>query len=155
MIKVQAARFGEIEIGEESIIRIPRGILGFEDAKEFALIQHKPGSAIRWLQCLTDPELAFAVIDPSEYFEDYDFELSATEVEYLGITRPDQALVLTIISIGSQGKEVTANLVGPVVVNSKTLVGMQVVLDDPKYGTRHKLTGRTDSGAKDALVRAA
>jgi flagellar assembly factor FliW len=155
MIVVETARFGQIEVEDRSVISLPRGLFGFEDATEFTLLQHRPGAAFRWLQCITRPDLAFVVVDPSDFFVDYGFDLSSVEAEYLTMDDPQDAIVLTMVSVGKDGGEVTANLVGPIVVNSKTLVGMQVVLDDERYSTKQPLTERSNTKAKEVLVRAA
>lgn len=155
MMTIDTVRFGQIDVDENSTIRMPRGLVGFEDAREFCLVQHRPGAAFRWLQCMTRPELAFVVIDPSEFFDDYDLELSPVEAEYLGIECEADALVLTTVNLAAGSKEVTTNLLGPIVINTQTLVGMQVVIDDEGYGTAHSLTRRTTNGAKEVLARAA
>lgn len=152
---IETVRFGQVEVEESSIVRMPRGLLGFEEAKQFCLIQHRPGAAFRWLQCMTQPDLAFVVIDATDFFEDYDFELSSVEADYLGIKTSEDTIVLTLVSLGADGNEVTANLLGPIVVNTETLVGIQVVLDNTKYGTKHLLTQRNEARVKEVLARAA
>jgi len=57
----------------------------------------------------------------------------------LGIEDPDDAGILAIVTLPARLEEMTANLLGPIVVNVRTRRAKQVVLDDPRYHTRHRL----------------
>ena len=142
---VETARFGLIDVEQSSIISMPRGMFGFEDSTEYCLIQHGPDNAYMWMQSTADPGLAFVVVDPSQYFSDYAFMLSSVEAEYLDLNTPNDAMVLTTVNIEPGTLEVTANLAGPVVINSKSLLAMQVALDDERYGTKQVIVGLSDT----------
>jgi flagellar assembly factor FliW len=139
-MRIETKRFGSLEIDEESIITMPKGPLGFEDNTRFITIQHRPDTAFRWLQCVDEPSLAFVVVDPSVFVENYDIEISDAEAEMLQLTDEGDAFVLAIVTVGSGGRNITLNLAAPVVVNSKTMAGMQVILQDNRYSVRHQLT---------------
>jgi flagellar assembly factor FliW len=136
---VETARFGFVNVDPKSVIAMPRGMFGFEDEAEFCLICHEPNSAFRWFQSTTRPELAFVVVDPSIFFEDYSFVLSSVESEFLDLESPDDAMVLTTVRLARDSEEPSANLAGPIVINSKSLLGLQVALDDERWGTSHPL----------------
>ncbi|MFQ3550150.1 MAG: flagellar assembly protein FliW [Armatimonadota bacterium] len=138
-MKVETLRFGTVEINDGSIIRMPRGPFGFENHLEFCLIQHRPDTKFRWLQSVSEPALAFVVIDPAEFFTGYEIEISDADAEKLNLKSADDALVLTIVTIGNGGKDVTANLAAPIVINSNELIGMQVVLQDQSYSVKQPL----------------
>ena len=55
---------------------------------------------------------------------------------------PDLAFLMTIP--GSDIREMTANLLAPVVINSRTNEGCQVVLDKSDYRTKHKLFSKKE-----------
>ena len=80
-MKVNTTRFGTLEIDESTLLTMPRGPLGFEEQTRFCLIQHRPGAPFRWLQSTEDPGLAFPVMDPSEFFSNYAFEISDADAE--------------------------------------------------------------------------
>ena len=42
---------------------------------EYGLLDHAHVSPFRWLQSLGDPALAFVVVNPFDFFSDYDFEI--------------------------------------------------------------------------------
>ena len=134
---VETTRFGSIEVDDRSILLMKRGLIGFESAKKFCIIQHRPDTPFKWLQSVENPDLAFAVIDPSQFIDDYEFEMSDTDAFELELMNPEEAVVLTTVTIKPDEQLVTTNLAGPIVINSKTLVGMQLVLEDDKYGTQH------------------
>jgi len=145
-MKVATTRFGLLEIDDSSIVRMPKGPIGFEEYTDYCLIQHRPDTSFRWLQSIDEPSLAFVVADPSQFFVDYDIEIPDAETEMLHLQKADDALVLTIITIEDGGKDITANLAAPIVVNSKELIGMQVVLQDNRYSVKHPLVVNRDRG---------
>jgi flagellar assembly factor FliW len=151
---IETARFGLIDVDGSTVINMPRGMFGFEDRTEYCLIQHQPGTTFRWLQSTSDPELAFVVVDPSHFFGSFDIKLTAIEAECLGLETSDDAMVLATVSLDAGTSEVTANLAGPIVINSKSLTGLQVALDDQRYGTRHRL-GMSAGTDGEALPKAA
>lgn len=135
---VRTSRFGEINIDESSIIKIPRGMLGFERFTRFCIIEHRVDSPLKWLQSIDQGDLAFIVTDPSQFFQDYEVEVSDPDVEFLEIQSPNEAVVMSLVTI-NKDNEVTTNLLGPIVVNARTLVGLQVVLQNDNYGTKHNI----------------
>jgi flagellar assembly factor FliW len=142
---VETVRFGRINVEDDSIIRMPRGMYGFEDETQYCLVQHSPNTLFKWLQSTTTPSLAFVVVDPSRFFADYGFQLSSVEAECLGLSAPGDAVVLATVNMGSDNDEITANLAGPIVINVRSLRALQVALDDERYGTRHPLSYSEDA----------
>lgn len=138
-MKVETTRFGVVEVDESTLITMPSGPLGFEDSTRFCLIQNRTGASFRWLQSIEDPGLAFVVVDPSEYFDDYEIEIGESDVQKLQLNSEEDALVLSILTIRDNGQTVSANLAAPIVVNSKNLTGAQIVLQDERYTARHSL----------------
>jgi len=155
MVKIQTTRFGEVEVSSSSILRMDAGVLGFEHCKRYVLLEDKPESPLKWLQAVEDPELAFIVINPMEFVPDYGMELSDEDAESLGLSAPEEAVVLTTVTVDQCAKEVTTNLVGPIVVNSRTLAAKQVVLQDERYGTKHVIGKSTEADAVLETSRAA
>ena len=151
-MKVDTTRFGVLELDESSVIRIPRGLIGFEDRTEFVLIQHRADTNFRWLQSTEEPSLAFVVVDPSQFYNDYEIEITDADAERLNLTSEEDALVLVVVAIGQEGKEITANLAAPVVINSKELVGAQVVPQDNRYTVKHLLVEQVEQSSEDTTT---
>ncbi len=143
-MKVETLRFGTLEIDESSIVRMPKGPLGFEEYNEYCLIQHRPDTNFKWLQSVQEPALAFVVVDPSDFFTGYEIEISDADAESLHLSSSDDATVLTLITISDSGRDITANLAAPIVINSKELIGMQIVLQDNRYSVRQPIIQKVE-----------
>ncbi|NIM06522.1 MAG: flagellar assembly protein FliW [Armatimonadetes bacterium] len=148
---IETVRFGELEIDPETILEMPEGLVGIDKAKRFCLLQESSDSAFKWLQMVDEPGLAFVVINPYDFFPDYELEVCESDAELLGMEAPEDAFVLALLTLGPEGREITANLVAPVVIGTKTRRAKQVILEDERYTTKHPLVGdalqATDSAA--------
>ena len=122
-------------------IDFPNGLFGFESFTKFSLIEaeYKP---FYWLQSEQDKTLSFLVVDPFIFFDDYELDIDDNSLKSIEVKTPADVVVLTIITIpGSNGK-ITANLQGPLIVNKTNNLGMQFVLSDPKWTTKHELVAK-------------
>jgi len=145
MVTIQTSRFGEIEVSSGSVLHMSDGMLGFEQCKRYVLLEDQPGTPLKWLQSLDDPDVAFIVVNPLEFVPDYGIELADDDAESLGLGSPDDAVVLTTVTVDEDSREVTTNLLGPIVINSSSLDAKQVVLQDERYGTRHLIGDNADA----------
>jgi flagellar assembly factor FliW len=134
---LETSRFGRIEVDEERLIRFPKGILGFPEQTEYALVQTGPDSVFFWLQAVNRPDLAFVVCDPQLFVQDYCAPIKADEVEALELTDLKDAQLFCIVN--KVDGMLTGNLQGPLVVNCKNLLGRQLVLSEKRFTTRHPL----------------
>lgn len=134
------ARFGAVDFDDLDILTLEDGLLGFPQCRRFIVICHKEGSRFRWLQSLDDPQLAFLVVDPGEFFADYAPEMDDAEAIRLALAEQTPRLVYTIVTIPrGQPEAMTVNLAGPIVINLETRSGKQIVVEDPAYGIKHPL----------------
>jgi flagellar assembly factor FliW len=136
-MQIETTRFGTIEVKDGSIVRMPVGMLGFEQCCQFVLLEDRPGSALRWLQSVDDPAVAFIVINPFEFFPEYEVELTDEQADALGLDDPNESVTFTTVTVSREEGKVTANLLGPIVINSRTLQARQIVLEDDRYCTKH------------------
>lgn len=121
-------------------LSFPAGLPGFPGLHRFGLERWGGAdSPYSLLVALEQPEVRFLVVPPEVFFPDYEVELADGDVEALGLTGPDDALVLVIVSVTDRAEDATANLLGPVVLNTRTRTGAQVVLADPDLSTRAPL----------------
>lgn len=144
-MRITTTRFGELEIEDSEIITFPRGILGFEAVKQYVLLD---GSGPFWfLQAVEDPDLTFVVIDPRSIARDYKVEVPKHEVKEIDIEDPNEAVVLTIVTIPAEPREMTANLQAPLLISSSSRRAKQVVLTDHGCNLRYPVFGRVDQSA--------
>jgi flagellar assembly factor FliW len=138
-VQVRSVRFGAFAVPEDKIIRFPEGLIGFPDYHSFVIMEHPTPSLLRWLLCLDEPNLAFAVADPSDFFDEYHI-WPHKELQALGLESTEDLAVFTIVTIPRDRLTgMSANLMAPVVVNVRTRDGRQVILDNGLYSTRHLL----------------
>ena len=129
-----------LPVAQENIIQLPLGLFGFEQIKRYVLLARPEEEPFLWLQMMEEPSLAFLVIPSSEIGSEYQPDISAEDVEFLGLTEPGDALVYNIVTLRQNGAA-TANLKGPLVVNRYTLAGKQVVpVNASEYALQHRLS---------------
>jgi flagellar assembly factor FliW len=137
---IKTKPFGEIAIEEKQIIDFPDGVFGFEDFKQFAILDDShSGSPFRWLQAMNEPDLAFVIILIADVMADYELVVPDSDYELLGVKSPNELLVFSIITIPENYKMMTANLMGPVLVNPVKKIGRQSISLCDKYGVRHRV----------------
>lgn len=138
-MKVQTTRFGDIDVLEEDVVTLAEGMLGFSENMRFTLLPDELGEPFQWLQSLEQPALAFVVIEPSRVLTEYHFSVKRDQIRALETESVDDLLVYVIVTMSSSILDVTVNLQGPIVINKHTNIGQQIVLNDPKFSTRHPL----------------
>lgn len=138
-MKIQTTRFGEVEVEDNQIVTMPEGVIGFEDCKKYALLDHSPESPFKWFQSVEVSDLAFVVMDPFPFVPDYRVDLKKSDLAFLDADDPSQTLTLVFISIKRDSSSVTANLLGPVVINLRNFIGKQLVLSDTPYSSNYDI----------------
>jgi flagellar assembly factor FliW len=141
-VKFDTTRFGTVDVPEDRIITMSKGMMGFPENKRFCIIQHKEDSPFFWYQSVDDPALAFVITNPWLFKPDYkvDLDLASQTMgwEDDGKDVPVECYVLVTIPKGSPEK-MTANFVGPLIINTKTREGVQIVLSDESYSLKYPL----------------
>ncbi len=124
-------------------IELPAGLIGLPLLRRFEIVQAEESWPFVSLRSLDDEDFHFLAIEPDNVIPGYELKLNARDVERLGLEAPEDALVYNIVTVHvSPSQYVTANLIGPVVVNRQTLVGRQVILaNSERYSAKHALTG--------------
>jgi len=137
-VKVDTKAMGLIEIDEKQKISFPAGLFGFEDYIEYILFdaEHEP---FYWLQSLSDKETAFILINPFLFRKDYEANITNEDLSEIGITAAEKVLIFVIVTIPQDGGPMTANLQGPLVINKEKMTGMQAVLSDTRWRTKHDI----------------
>jgi flagellar assembly factor FliW len=136
-MKINTVRFGELAVGNDEVILFPEGILGFPQLQKYCLVDPGDDTLILWLQSLDDATVAFPVLEPKIYKNDYIVKLSGQELKQLKLDNINQSIVFTILTIPRDVTQMTANLKAPIVVNLKEQVGRQVVLQENEYTLKH------------------
>ncbi len=133
---IKNINLGSFKVDESQKISFDEGIFGFEHIKEYYLIDANL-APFMLLQSLEDEAIGFIVCDPFLFFSDYEFDLSDEAKNLLELEKSTDLLVLVIVTLSDKIEEVSANLVGPIVINIKTHKAMQYIVNNPKYTTKH------------------
>ena len=141
-LKVDTTRFGPITVDEQKIITMPFGMLGFPDEKRYAIVQHKENSPFFWYQSVDDPALAFVITSPFFFVPDYSVPLddAINQMSWDEEKIEDTVELYVVVNIpnGSPDK-MTANFIGPILVNTETFQALQMVVTDSPYSHRFPL----------------
>ena len=117
----------------EWTITLARPLVGFSSSRHFRL--HGLGDAylpFLGLSSLDEPQLSFIVVAPGLLFSDYVVQIEESDVELLGLARPEEALVVVLVTRRA-GSVPTVNLMGPLIINQHNGIGTQIVLQDARY----------------------
>jgi flagellar assembly factor FliW len=140
-MKYQSTRFGEFEVMDNEILNCPDGLYGFEQETQFALLPFDPNidSPLEWLQSLTTPELAFVITDPAPFVPDYEVTLTVEDRNAIGLGKDEEFQVRIIVTVPDDYRQMTGNLLAPLVIHPRMNTAKQVVLTRPDYSTQHPL----------------
>jgi flagellar assembly factor FliW len=86
-----------------------------------------------------DPEVGFIVVAPWVFYPDYEFELDTGAAERLGLSKAEEAVVFSVVTLRDRPEDSTVNLLGPIVVNRFSHEAAQVVLPNSGYSVRAPL----------------
>jgi flagellar assembly factor FliW len=142
-VSVNSRRFGLISVREDQIIVLTPGLLGFSQFQRYVLIEHQQESPFLWLQSVDNPDLAFVLIDPLHIVPGYHPGPLTEIMKDLEAEKLDDLKILVILTIPpGQPQEMTANLMGPVVINLKNRRGKQLIIEDPGYSHKYRILPR-------------
>lgn len=135
-MKINTRVFGEIEVAEDKILVLDKGIIGFPELKHFILLHDEekgPGVGIRFLQSIEESSFAMPVMDPLLIKEDYDPRVNDELLAGLGDLNQDNILVLVTVSIPSEITKMSVNLQAPFVINVEERKACQIVVEGNEY----------------------
>ncbi len=148
-MKIATFRFGELEIPENNIIEFPKGLIGFEQFNKFVLLEREDSEPFRWLQSLEDPNLAFVVVNPMIFFKNYKIEVHYKELEDIQVSSLDRIEIYAVVTIPEDISRMSANLLGPLVINLNNNCAKQIVLNNSTYTIQHYLLDELSKSAKE------
>jgi flagellar assembly factor FliW len=121
-----------------AVIDFPDGLPGFEACRQYVLLSGPAVAPFTIVQGLGPDSPAFAAIDPTQVVDGYHAELDEADRVRLGATDDAPLLWLALVS-PEQEPAPTVNLRAPLVINPKTLRGIQLISADSPYPLDHPL----------------
>jgi flagellar assembly factor FliW len=135
----------QIATTTDSII-FPDGLVGCQDWKNFILMTDEGDEElpVAVLQSLDDPAISLMVTDPRFLEPSYTPKLSAQDYADLGLQ--DGSHTVMYCTLSTADGWLTANLLGPLVLNPITRRGKQIVMVDSTFTTRYRITPLGSTG---------
>jgi flagellar assembly factor FliW len=115
------------------------GLVGCPEWKRFKLEQRPEMLPVALLKSVDQPNLSFIVADPHTWYPHYKFDVSPEDLKALEVFSADDLTALTIITVEPDPFSVTANLLGPLVVNPTSGKARQIVQSAYPYLARQPL----------------
>ncbi|NLJ78744.1 MAG: flagellar assembly protein FliW, partial [Tissierellia bacterium] len=70
-------------------------------------------------------------------YPDYDIRISKVIRDRLDIRDEKDVAIYSIVVVPEDMEDMTANLLGPVIINIDKKLGKQIILDDDRYSTKY------------------
>ena len=141
-MKAETRIFGTIEIEDEKIVTMEKGMIGFPELKHFALIfdeeKEEKDRTIMWFQSMDDGDIAFPVMDPHIVKEDYSPNVNEEIVAPLGELTPENTYVLVTVTVPKVVEDFSVNLKAPIVINMDNCKAVQLIVEDD-YPVKYKV----------------
>ena len=133
MEKIIETRLGPQKVSSDKLVIFPRGIIGFEHEREFALLQMRGDLPFLMLQSTSTPSVGLLVTDPYTFYPEYQIEVGDPEQKILKVQKREQLSVLVTVYIPpNQPEKTSMNLSGPILINHELKIGLQVPQVDGK-----------------------
>ena len=114
-------------------------MLGFAELHKFVLLDDPNDDIFAWLQSCEDAGVAFPVLEPELFTENYRVSLAKTDFEALRTSSLEGTRLLCIVTIPDDPTQMTANLKAPVIINVAQKVARQCVLQDNSLAIREPI----------------
>ncbi|ODS32174.1 MAG: hypothetical protein SCARUB_02693 [Candidatus Scalindua rubra] len=125
--------FGKIEVKEEEIINFTKPILGFDNCRQYILIEKEAIFPTFWLQSVDNHGLAFPVVSPFSIDENYSIILRPHDLEDVQTKNIDDILILTLLVVPQKISSIRTNLRAPIIYNPVDKIAKQLILYEDKY----------------------
>jgi flagellar assembly factor FliW len=137
-ITIDSKALGRVTVPENHIITFASGLPGFPDEHRYVLLNGHLRSPFYYLQCVDNPSVAFVVTDPAALVPDYRPRNGSSALKELHAQNLEELQVLVTLTIPpGHPRQMTANLMSPLLINLAQGLGKQVVIEKPQYSHQH------------------
>ncbi|MGE7544922.1 flagellar assembly protein FliW [Sporosarcina newyorkensis] len=138
-MQIQTKFHGEIQIRPTETWKFLKGLPGFEEETEFALLPIEGNDAFQVLQSTKQASIAFIVANPYTLMDNYTFEIDEPTIDLLEITKPEDVMVLGIVSMKKPFEDSTINIQAPLIFQLHNKKAKQMILNDNRFNVRHPI----------------
>jgi flagellar assembly factor FliW len=142
MLSTETRHFGAIQYQEDAVFDFPSGLPGFEDQRQFVLLERPDTRPLVFMQSLSTPSLCFITVPVKVAKSDYELCVPPEDLASLDVDTRRQPLIgeevlcLAIVSL-QEDRPPTVNLLSPLVINIRTRQGIQTIQADSGYSHQH------------------
>jgi flagellar assembly factor FliW len=150
-MNVKTRHFGEVDIDESKVITMDNGLFGFENYKKYVLLYDSSSEEIpniQWLQSVDEELLALPVMIPTTIVPDYNPVVDDEYLENLGEWSEETISMLVTVTVPADIKAMSINLKAPIIINTTTMKGSQVVAENPDYEIKFKIHDLLEAARK-------
>jgi len=140
-LKLETRDFGPVDIDEQKRIMMPSGMPGFPGMQRFVILDREESRPFLWYQSVEEPGLVFVLINPYLFKPDYSVDLTSALRDMSWKDEKEEDLAVYAIVNASEGipERITANLIGPIVVNTKKKEATQMVITGSPYSHKQPI----------------
>ncbi|TYP75725.1 flagellar assembly protein FliW [Paenibacillus methanolicus] len=136
---MESTRLGDIKVtGSEKVV-FNQGLPGFEELRNFAILDLEIELPIKLLQSEEESSLSLLIGNPFHFYPEYEWDMPEHAQQELRIEQPEDVEVWSVIILPANAAEATINLLAPIVMNKKTREAKQIILHNSAYSNRHPL----------------
>lgn len=135
-MKIDIDQYGlkDVQVNPDTVFTFPQGLVGFEQNTRYSLFHEEGKPTVFMLGSLDDPQLVFSVVPPEMLDIEYEIELSEEDCKLIDLKDPSEAVVVVIVyrepATDATGSKIAASARSPLVLNSRSRLGMQKILRD-------------------------
>ncbi|SFA88262.1 flagellar assembly factor FliW [Lentibacillus halodurans] len=147
-MRLQTKYLGEMDVDQDKILQFSSGLPGFTHEKQFVLLDMPGNPFFQVLQSAQTPEIAFIVVNPYHFYQDYVIDLDDNLIESLDINHGKDVIVLAIVTVKKPFDTSTLNLKAPIIVNLQNQQGKQYILKTDVYPSKAAIASTVSTQAK-------
>ncbi len=134
--------FGEIDIEDDKVIVLERGLMGLDEYKRYTILfdnEKEERPSISWFQSLDEPSLALPVVSPLLVKPDYNPVVEDELLKHLGELTEENLVILLTLTVPEDITMMTANLKAPIIINADTRKGVQLIVENQDYPVKYNV----------------
>lgn len=116
-----------------------KGMLGLQEYKEYDLVDLEGLEPYKMLKSTKDKGIGLVIGSPFEVNLEYEVKIPEETLENLQISSQDDVLIYATINVNSDISKITTNLRAPIIINTKTALGEQIILNNEIYKIKHPI----------------
>ena len=121
-------------------LKFEKGLLGLELYKNFVLKDIDEVDSFKLFQCTAEPDIGLILVSPFDIEKEYEFEISDVIEKQIDAETINDLLIFTTVNVNSDPTKMTTNLRAPIIINTVSKKGIQVILNNEQYKIKHPIS---------------